>query len=72
LITNFFMNKLSFLIEWINALLRLNENILIYGAGNFGKEICRLLTDNRHRVIGFVDRKADHVYQWNDCVGCCT
>lgn len=66
MITNFSMDYLSILLGEKKASLRLIDDIIIYGAGNFGKEICGFLLNNGHRVIAFLDRKAAQGDQWND------
>ena len=39
--------------------------IFIYGAGNMGKDVCRVMTSQGIRVEAFLDRKASAGEQWN-------
>jgi len=39
--------------------------IFIYGAGNMGKDVCRVMTSQGIKVEAFLDRKASAGEQWN-------
>lgn len=39
-------------------------SVLIYGAGNVGKDVFRLLTSHGERVLGFLDRNAEPGAAW--------
>jgi len=42
-----------------------STNVFIYGAGNVGKDVFRVLTERGIPVIGFIDRKAQAGDLWN-------
>ena len=39
--------------------------LLIYGAGNIGKDVCRILNSRGIKILAFLDRKANAGDQWN-------
>lgn len=64
-------NDIKAILERLESLVSLapfwekHPKALIYGAGNVGKDVFRILTERGIPVIGFLDRKAQPGYDWN-------